>query len=99
MTLSEGSRISARALAGGIYIDLPDWRREEWAEVLVRARTSGSVNSITIGLHPRETHELRTQMAEDLSRLQGIWTPSAVPSIQRSKAFAHFARNAVIEYD
>jgi len=54
VTLSEGSRISARAFVGGVYIDLPDWRREEWAEVVVRARTSSSVNSITIGLHPRE---------------------------------------------
>ena len=28
-----------RSLRGGIYIDLPDWAREDWAYVLVRART------------------------------------------------------------
>jgi len=54
VTLSEGSRVSDRFLAGGIYIDLPDWRREEWAEVVVRARSSSSVTSISIGLNPRE---------------------------------------------
>ena len=54
VTLSEGSRVSAESLAGGIYVDLPDWRREEWAEVVVRARTKGSVNNMSIGLNPRE---------------------------------------------
>lgn len=54
VTLSEGSRISVGSLAGGVYINLPDWRREEWAEVIVRARTTSSVNNMSIGLNPRE---------------------------------------------
>jgi len=54
VTLSEGSRISERSLAGGVYVDLPNWRREEWAEVAVRARTIGSVNSMFIGLNPAD---------------------------------------------
>ncbi len=54
VTLSEGSRISGSSLAGGLYVDLPDWRREEWAEVVVSARTTGSVNRINIGLNPPE---------------------------------------------
>lgn len=54
VTLSEGSRVSNRILVGGVYVDLPDWRREEWAEVLVRARTTGSVHSMQIGLNPPE---------------------------------------------
>lgn len=54
VTLSEGSRLSDGSLGGGIYVDLPDWRREAWASVEVRARTSSSVNSIFIGLNPRE---------------------------------------------
>ncbi len=54
VTLSEGSRISVGSLAGGVYVNLPDWRREEWAEVLVLARTTSSVNNMSIGLNPRE---------------------------------------------
>lgn len=54
VTLSESSRVSEESLAGGIYVDLPDWRGEQWAEVVVRARTASSVNSMSIGLNPRE---------------------------------------------
>lgn len=54
VTVSEGSRISVGSLAGGVYVDLPDWRRDEWAEVVVRARTTGSVNNMRIGLNPPE---------------------------------------------
>jgi hypothetical protein len=53
VTLLEASRISDGSL-GGIYVDLPDWRREEWAKVVVVARTTSSVNSMSIGLNPRE---------------------------------------------
>ena len=38
-----------RFLYGAISVDLPDWKREEWAHVLVRARTS-SVDSVVIGV-------------------------------------------------
>ncbi len=41
--------IGGRRLSGGIYIDLPDWRREDWAYVLVRARTSDEIGT-TIAL-------------------------------------------------
>ena len=37
-----------RGLRGGIYVDLPDWRREDWAYVLVRARTSDEVGVISL---------------------------------------------------
>ena len=44
-------------LFGGIYIRLPDWRREEWADVLVRARTSEKVEALAVrfdvGFNPR----------------------------------------------
>ena len=32
-----------------IYVDLPDWRREDWAEVVVRARTT-TVTQMAVGL-------------------------------------------------
>ena len=41
--------IGGRRLSGGIYIDLPDWRREDWAYVRVRARTSDEIGT-TIAL-------------------------------------------------
>jgi hypothetical protein len=54
VTLPKPTEPSTRTLQGGIYVDLPDWRREEWAEVVVRARTTGSVNNMSIGLNPWE---------------------------------------------
>lgn len=43
-----------RTLSGSIYVDLPDWRREQWAEVVVRARATAAVGSMEIGLNPKE---------------------------------------------
>jgi len=54
VSLSESSRLSPRLLAGDVYIDLRDWRREEWADVVVLARTAGSVNNMRLGLNPPE---------------------------------------------
>ncbi len=50
VTLREGAAPTQPVFAGGIYIDLPDWRREDWAEVLVRARTISAVTNMRIGL-------------------------------------------------
>lgn len=36
-----------------IYVDLPDWNREDWASVLVRARTSDEVGTLSIGFNLR----------------------------------------------
>jgi hypothetical protein len=33
-----------------MYVDLSGWRREEWAHILVRARTT-SVTTMTVGLN------------------------------------------------
>ena len=38
-----------------IYIDLPDWNREDWASVLVRARTSDEVGTLSIGFNLRSS--------------------------------------------
>jgi hypothetical protein len=51
---ASGERPRNRTLSGGVYVDLPDWRREEWAEVMVRARTTAAVGSMEIGINPRE---------------------------------------------
>jgi arylsulfatase A-like enzyme len=31
---------NSKMINGAVYVDLPDWRREDWGEVLVRARSS-----------------------------------------------------------
>ena len=59
LTLTEAHRrpqrgSNRRLLLGRIYIDLPDWRREDWAYVLVRVRTSGDVGAIGVGFNLRE---------------------------------------------
>ena len=41
-------------LSGGIYVNLPDWRREEWGEILIRARTSEKIEGIQVGFKFRE---------------------------------------------
>ncbi len=38
---------------GGIYVDLPDWQREDWAYVLVRARTADKIDEIGIRFNLR----------------------------------------------
>jgi arylsulfatase A-like enzyme len=44
----------ARFLSGGIYVDLPEWQRDDWAYVAVRARSSANINAIRIGFNLRE---------------------------------------------
>jgi arylsulfatase A-like enzyme len=39
---------------GGVAIDLPDWHRDDWAHVVVRARTAEKVSGVEIGFNPRE---------------------------------------------
>ena len=41
------------SLGGGIFINLPDWRREDWSEILVRARTSDKVRGMDVIIGPR----------------------------------------------
>ncbi len=43
-----------RRLRGGIYVDLPDWKREDWAYVVVRARATDDVGAIMVGFNLRE---------------------------------------------
>ena len=59
LTLTEAHRrpqrgSNRRLLLGRIYIDLPDWRREDWAYVLVRARTSEKVRQLGVGFNLRK---------------------------------------------
>jgi arylsulfatase A-like enzyme len=53
LTLSKEGRF----FRGGIYIDFPDWRREDWAYVLVRARTSDKIQQISLGFNLSDSSE------------------------------------------
>ncbi len=54
LTLTEGTRWPDGRLRGGLSIDLPDWQREDWAYVLVRARTSEGIRTFGIEFNLRE---------------------------------------------
>ena len=54
MMLRERSRGIIRHAQDGIYVDLPDWNREDWAYVDVRARASGGVAQLGIGFNRPE---------------------------------------------
>ncbi|MCK4932752.1 MAG: sulfatase-like hydrolase/transferase, partial [Candidatus Aminicenantes bacterium] len=41
-------------LQGGIYVEVPEWKREDWAYIVVRARSSENINEIRIGFNLRE---------------------------------------------
>ena len=52
VTLFADSGLTSRSVVGGVYLDLPDWRREEWAEVLVCLRTTSTIAAASVGLNP-----------------------------------------------
>ncbi len=43
-----------RSVYGGVYVDLPDWQREDWAYVLVRVRTSADNPTVGVRFNLRE---------------------------------------------
>lgn len=53
LTLTEVNKFRNR-LRGGIFIDLPDWRREDWAYILVCARTTDKIGWISVGFNLRK---------------------------------------------
>lgn len=53
--LGEANR-RRRGLRGGVYVDLPGWNREDWAFLLVRARSSGGARNLTFELNLRRQH-------------------------------------------
>jgi hypothetical protein len=43
-----------RSLQGGVYVELPDWHREDWAYVAVEARATGGIHSLTLMFNLRD---------------------------------------------
>ena len=56
VALTEASR-RRRSLLGGILIELPGWNREDWSYLVVRARSSGEVGTLTLGFNLRRQAE------------------------------------------
>ncbi|MES1241542.1 MAG: sulfatase-like hydrolase/transferase, partial [Acidobacteriota bacterium] len=54
--LTEANR-RRRTLHGGAYVELPGWNREDWAFLIVRARSSGELGAMTIGFNLRRQVE------------------------------------------
>src|SRR6185436_15664025 len=45
-----------RRLTGGVYVDLPDWNRQDWAWMVVRARATGPAGHLTAWYNLRKEH-------------------------------------------
>jgi hypothetical protein len=45
---------------GGIYVDLPDWHRDDWAHIQVRARSTAGIESMgmEVGFNLRDESEM-----------------------------------------
>ncbi len=55
LSVEEANRLPFGNLLGGaIYVDLPDWEREDWGYVLVRARTLENVSQLRLAFNLRE---------------------------------------------
>ena len=53
--MEEANRLpSGNLLRAIIYVDLPDWKREDWGHVLVRARTSENISQLGLAFNLRE---------------------------------------------
>jgi arylsulfatase A-like enzyme len=54
VSLTEGTRNRNGNPRGGLELALPGWRREDWAYVVVRARTAEAVNVFTLNFNRRD---------------------------------------------
>jgi arylsulfatase A-like enzyme len=56
VTLTDRTRVPDGQLRGVIHVDLPDWDRGDWADVVIRARadSASSVNIVGFGFNLRE---------------------------------------------
>jgi len=54
VTLTDANRFREARPRGGIYVDLPNWVRDDWAYVVVRARTSDKVRNLAIRFNLNE---------------------------------------------
>lgn len=54
ITMSEANRRYRQIIRGGIYIDLPEWHREQWDSILVSARTKDNIRGLLLAFNLRK---------------------------------------------
>lgn len=54
ITLTEETRNSMGYRQGAIYVDLPDWNKDDWGFVVVRARTKDMIRFLALELNLRD---------------------------------------------
>jgi arylsulfatase A-like enzyme len=57
MTLGRRKEEKAKWAAGALYVDVPDWTRDDWAHIQVRTRTSDKVRNMGIGFNLKDKSE------------------------------------------
>jgi len=57
VTLGKSTDKERKFSMGTLYVDVPDWTRDDWAHIQVRARTSGKVRMIGVAFNLREDFE------------------------------------------
>jgi hypothetical protein len=57
LTLGKSKQKGVKYAMGMIYVEVPDWNPEDWAHVLVRARTSDKVAMLALGFNLRDATE------------------------------------------
>ena len=62
---------------GAIYIDLPDWERDDWADIQVRARSEADVDwmGLGVGFNVRDKSEAEEEEDEDQIEFRGENAP------------------------
>ena len=64
VTLTDGTRNPNGSPGGGLVLEVPDWRLEDWAYVLVRARTADDVRDFWIEFNRLEGTGTDTDFAD-----------------------------------
>jgi len=57
MTLGRRKEEKAKWAAGALYVDVPDWTRDDWAHIQVRTRTSDKVRNMQVGFNLKDKSE------------------------------------------
>ncbi len=57
MRLGKSTEEDVEFAAGALYIDLPDWTRNDWGHIQVRARTSDKVRQVGVGFNLPDASE------------------------------------------
>ena len=54
VSLTEGTRSPVGRTVGGLQLEIPGWNREDFSDVVIRARTTGEINNIGVAFNRRE---------------------------------------------